>query len=505
MAVDKHKNIFINEWQQGIAQSAHVGFSKFVNMDIVSTPGVVKLSYATGAATVPASLVNAVVNFAIDVTNSRVWAQTTDNRTYWTAIGDYLNWTEINIGGYGGVGCGLVIWENCLFVMSSNVVNIMTLSGFIAYAGWKSLNTNTPAHFPFVSRDGVLYIADGTQVVKLKKVGATFDPATPATYQYTLGFLDTKTSSVTISCINEIGTYLAVGTFYGSSLTAGPKVADIFFWNSNLSADQFTTKTTIQESGINAMTADGGILYVQSGLVGNIYAVQPGYVFQATKIKSPQYLDFSNNYGAQVYTFPNAFKKHQNELIWGISYFNSTLNPRGLMSMILDGQLYPMSVKNLPSTGNDGSTGSAQILSLLSVDPDTILIGTSNGIDVVGKSVTGNGLRVQGYAGYVESPLYTVGTNLENVGYTKIGFVLAKKLTTGQGVRIKYRRLLSDSYTTIVSEIAPTGILDFAALGAVSSYTMPATLTDIETIQFRIELTSTTGTSPELKEVQLLV
>jgi hypothetical protein len=498
MAVDKNKNIFMDEWQTGIAKSAHVGFSKFVNIDILSNPGVAKLQYKVSSATVPASLTNSVINFAIDTVNMRVFAQTYDNRTYYTAIGDYLTWVEINIGGWGGAGAGLTIWEGCLFINSNLTINILRLSDFGVFATWKSFNFDRVYHTAFVSRDNVLYFGDGSQVAKLKKVGGTFDPATPATYSFTLGFLDTKNANITINTLEEVGTYLACGTYYGTNLITAPKLADVFFWNSNLSADQFTTKVSIKESGVNAMFTDGAVLYVQVGLVGNLYTVTPGYIFQSTKIKSPLYLNFNNNYGSYVFTFQNSMKKHQNELVWGISNTAGNISPIGLMSMNLDASQdnpYPFTVRNLIATGNDGSTGTMQITSVLPIDTETILIGRSGAIDVV---------RVTSYGGYIESPLYSVGTNLENVGYSKLEFSLANPLSVGQGVRIKYRKNLSDAFLTVVSEICPTGTMDFASLGAVKSYSCPATITDIEDIQLRVELTSTNGTTPELKQVRLL-
>jgi hypothetical protein len=356
----------------------------------------------------------------------------------------------------------------------------------------------------YVTRDNVLYFGDGQFVHKLKAVG-TFNPATPATYSFTSQFLDTKIPNTNIVCLSELGTYLACGTRMGTAAISPNKKADIYFWNSNLAADQFTTKVSLQEGGIRAMFNDGNTLYVQAGSAGNIYLVNQYQQF--ARIKKLNFLGLNDNFGTNVFTFNGAMTKCQNELIWGTSTGTTNISPLGVMGISLDddpNNPYPMYLRNLQSDGADGSLGSISIGALLAIDNNAVLIGRAGGIDVVGMAAGGNGARYTSYSAYLESQLYPTGTTLNNRSFSTIEFSLDKPLTAGQGVRLKYRKTLADPWTTITSEKCPTGVLDFTSLGSVISYSMPALISDSEYVQVRCELTSTDTTSPELRAVRLI-
>jgi hypothetical protein len=100
------------------------------------------------------------------------------------------------------------------------------------------------------------------------------------------------------------------------------------------------------------------------------------------------------------------------------------------------------------------------------------------------------------YGGYFESPLYTVGTPLVKRQFSQIEWQLAKELATDQGIRVKFRVNLTDSWTTI-------GTWTYAMLGAVISQNTAVNIPDCEFIQIRVELLGTSSSSPEFKTLIL--
>lgn len=100
------------------------------------------------------------------------------------------------------------------------------------------------------------------------------------------------------------------------------------------------------------------------------------------------------------------------------------------------------------------------------------------------------------YSGYFESPLYVVRTPLNKRAFGEIEFQLAKELATGEGVQIKFRVNLTDTWTTI-------GTYTYAVLGAVASHHARTNIPPAEMLQIRCELLGTSTTAPSLKNIIL--
>lgn len=100
------------------------------------------------------------------------------------------------------------------------------------------------------------------------------------------------------------------------------------------------------------------------------------------------------------------------------------------------------------------------------------------------------------YHGYFESPLYMVGTKLNLRQFSECEFYLVKELATGEGVRIKWRVNLTDSWTTL-------GTYTYAALGAITSHNVRVNIPATEFIQVRVELLGTSTTTPQFKSLIL--
>jgi hypothetical protein len=119
---------------------------------------------------------------------------------------------------------------------------------------------------------------------------------------------------------------------------------------------------------------------------------------------------------------------------------------------------------------------------------------TAYGVDIVKFS---NNRQVS-YGCNIESIFYPVGLFNEKRSFDHIEVQLARALQTGEGVQIKYRKNINDSWTTL-------GAQTYTTNGAVSSLFFPG-IHNIENIQVRIELTTgaTSKNTPYLKEVHLI-
>lgn len=100
------------------------------------------------------------------------------------------------------------------------------------------------------------------------------------------------------------------------------------------------------------------------------------------------------------------------------------------------------------------------------------------------------------YSGYFDSPLYVVGSIKDPRSFTEMEFELAKKLATGEGIRILYRTNLTDSFTTM-------GTYTFANLGAIISHHDIPGIPACEMIQIRVALLGTSTTTPQFKSLTL--
>ena|SRR3990167_2925254 len=107
------------------------------------------------------------------------------------------------------------------------------------------------------------------------------------------------------------------------------------------------------------------------------------------------------------------------------------------------------------------------------------------------------------YSGFFDSPLYVVGSINNLRSFTELEIVLAKDLATGEGIQIKYRVNLTDSFTAVKTPNGGTLSFDFATLGAVISHHVIADIPACEMLQIRVELEGTTTTTPQFKSLTL--
>jgi hypothetical protein len=340
--------------------------------------------------------------------------------------------------------------------------------------------------------DNKLYGGAGRFIYSLdENSGQTFAPATSATYTWTQQALDLP-SNYKIKCMEELGNNLMSGTWMSSG-EANLKVADIFPWDRN--SPSFLEPLKLNENGVHAMLNINNILYILAGITGKVFSSNGVQVAPLAQI--PTYVTDYESIGYYLF-YPGAIMNHKGRLFFGIGN-DSTGGIMGVFS--LNGNL--LNLENLISTGNDGSTSSIQIGALLSTGYVSYLIGWKDGTSYGIDSIL---YRYTGYGAYAESPLYPVGTPLAKRGFSQLEFQLVRPLATGQGIKIKYRTNLTDSFTELGTYIySGTVTSTTKVIGARTSFNDTAKIPDCEFIQIRVELTTgeNSNTTPELKTIIL--
>jgi hypothetical protein len=485
------KDLVINQWYKGIAQSPHVGFGNMTNVDIRGNPGTFRLNNLLenkGAAVVTDHIQWLVRNRG---NNYEFYALGNSGKVYTSATG--ATWT--NIPGVGaGAGQGLAVWHNYLFVAAgSTAIDVYgPLSGSPTWTnGWKTLDSDSTGHPMFINKDDVLYIGAGRYLASIEEnSGQTFAPGTSASYTYTSRALDLP-AGYRIRCIEELGNNLMLGTFMGNAIYDF-KIADIFPWNGT--DPSFDIPIHLNENGVNAMITVNNLLYVFAGNAGRVYVTNGTTATQIANI--PKYIANVDG-GAPVFVLPGAVINHNGRIYFGLSTDNSLQGGMGIWSIDPNpGEGNVLVREHTISTGNEGASQSLNVGAMIGYTNEIFfaswLDGSSYGIDKLN-----NSLRVTSYGGYIESPLLQVGTVLNKTTFQQGEFSLVKPLVSGQGVKIKYRKNLSVAFTTI-------GTFDFATLGGVISHNFTTDISEAEYLQIRIELTTgSSNLSPELREIRL--
>ena len=490
------KPLIIDNWQKGVAPSPHLGFTRIVNCDISTSPGGLKVN--RGTTNKSAGIVDATVNWIRrdPDTPSNIFALD-GNGVLYKSDNNGTTWAEVSVR--GGAGQGLVVVWGYVFVFCDTTIDVMKISDSTWTDDWATIGAEDSWHPAFMSeKDGIIYYGCGRYVGKIEQL-TTFDPGNASTYNITLGTSASNSLQLPenhrIKCIEELGNNLMFGTWQGT-LAFHFRKATIFPWDA--SSPTYGEPIKIEENGVHAMLVMNNNLYILAGTVGAIYASNG---FSASKIaqipESLMSVSTDTNAGAIDY-FPGAIMPQRNKIFFGVG---NAVEVVGVYS--LDLQTGVIQVEHLISTGRDGSLQELSVNALLGISYLDFLIGwydkytESYGIDLTGGKYTG-------FTAYAESALFQVGTLKKLRAFTELEFTLAKSLATGQGVKVKYRKNLSDSWTTINEYLfSGTPDADTRIVGAKISYNDIIKIEDVETIQVRVELT-TSGTGDFLTSIIIL-
>lgn len=493
------KDLIIEAPRQGVAQSPHVGFGDIRNLDISSVPGVVKLNnILTKRST---TVVDAHVNWlARDPDNAdNVFALDSNGVLYKYVISTD---TLTEISDRDGVGQGLAVMWGYVFVFEVTTIDVVKISDSSVTSNWQTIGTDSLWHPTYVSKnDGKIYFGCGRYLGSIEQnSGQTFDPATGATYTVTLGTsanncLDLP-ASYRIKCIEELGNNLMLGTWQGTNVY-DIRIADIFPWDR--SSASFGQPIVLNEYGIHAMKNIGNSLVVLAGTTGTIYRCDGSNAYIIGKLP----IDLSG--GKYIEFYPGALTYYKNKIFFGVGHtaltvgsVATTIAGMGVYSLNQTGQGSILNYEHFSSAETDGSAAAVKYSALLPLSDETLLVGwrsnTTYGVDLTNSA---SYAYTTNYTGaYFDSPLYVVGTNLNLRAFTQLEFQLAKELATGEGIQVKFRVNLTDSWTTI-------GTYTYAILGAVTSHNTSVNIPACEMLQIRCEFLGTSTTTPQFKSLTL--
>jgi hypothetical protein len=489
--------ITINNWFKGQSTSPYTSngaFSKCLNLDINEQPGIARIGYLPVLAGAPAAL---MTSYTIDTSGTSYMAGNSYAYSINTTTPAITNIT--GTGGTASAALDIKFWEGYLI---SSVGAKLRYSAIGTPSTWGDFDaveptilTNLATHNMFHSKwNKKLYIANGNYVACLQLESiAVFNPADNTTYIWTADAFKLPTG-YTIMGISEIDNLLIISAYLS---TASKTI--YYFWNRADTTSEFIFE--LDEPGITSLIKVGRTVFATGGVRGNIYKIS---LYGVTPWKQIPF-DYDNSEvmitNGRETTFANCdgMAWWNNKLMVGVG---NNVNTGGTFNCGIYGvDGGSLNHTYTVSSGKDGLDTKVQIGAIATASDmliyswmtTTSVPVTAYGIDVVKFS---NNRQVA--ASNFESLFYPVGLFNEKKSFDRVEVQLARPLQTGEGLVIKYRKNINDSWTTL-------GTQTFATNGAVSSLIFPG-IHNAENIQIRVELTTgaTSKNTPYLKEVHLI-
>ncbi len=427
--------IQINAPREGISQSPHVGFADVRNFDIDSRQGIARLNNILAKKS--ATTVDAQVNWIVrdPDTSTNVFALDSNGVLYKSANSG-ATWAEVS--DRSGSGQGLMVRWGYVFVCEDTTIDVMKISDSSWTDDWQTIDTDSAWHPMLYSKnDSKIYGGAGQYVFSIEQL-TTFDPASGSTYTYTQQALDLP-ASYRIKCLAEFGNNLMIGTWQGST-SVELRIADVFAWDR--SSVSFIQPIQMDEFGVHAMLNDGNSLIILAGVDGLIYSSNGASAWVIGQL--PQ--DLSG--GKYLEFYPGAICKYKSKIFFGVGQGGTTaIAGMGVYSLKQTGKGNILNFEHTVSTLSDGTTNPLKPSALLPITRDTMLVGwrdhTTYGIDLTTATSYAYGTD---YVGYFDSPLYEIGNVDNKAKPQQIEIHLGKPLATDEGIQIKYRKSLSDSW-----------------------------------------------------------
>ena len=480
----KNNVLTIDGWQTGVADSPTVGFGSINNCEIFETPGVLKIAPASTnmyATDHPDSL---PIAFAEDNLGNQYFLST--NGTLYKNSGGALFSLQTGLNGandilfyrdyvwvsYGNVGSGSI---GVYGPVSSGPSWFGTVATGLTLTGRKCF---------VVCQDDKIYISNGTNVKYMSGFTPTASGVAPTVTLSTTGW------SLPGSYTNGAGTVTSTQLIttmveYGRNLLVGTDAGNIYQWDR---ADTQLTDVPFKFSAgrINQMITKENRIYITSGNRGNVY-IGDGTNFQKmVKLKWRQRRPYTSTTSLKA----NAIALSPNgTLLIGTSTETDSFpsnSMHGIHEVLLQPDKngnYPTCFKNTISTGNTG-TSQALYIGFIATSNGTTYIGwqdgTTYGFDQVGGT---GGIYTSATA---ETPLYQIGTRLDQITLNHLEFKLTTPLISGQSISLQFRKNLTDTYDTART-------FSYSSQGGLDIFTTSARLTNIDQLQAKITLTSPAG------------
>jgi len=462
----------------GMADSQYLGVADIRNLDITSTPGVIKV--APRLIKESANTVTGLIkHWAVNPATGTVYAVDDNGQAYKRTAG---TWSTIS--GYTGASVkGCAVFKDYFYVGGNSGSNTVVqkygpLSGT---PSWSSAiintgNTTTENTPMLVSPADILYIGTNNYVAKTD--GSTITEAVLVV-----------PSKFSIISLEQVGTKVYAGVAQAN----GSTVSLIFPWDRvNVNPD---IPIPVNGAGIKQMKAMGNLLYVHSGLGGTINVTNGASAEEIKHLNA-----FNKSPLASFSVNPGAIDIMNGGLLIGIGKTATAgdQSPVGVFYYKNKGGKYKSWQYFIPSHDLDGGANQVcQIGAVMAVNDNSFIVswydGSNYGVDLFNTS-----RLYDGYTAYFISAMYQVNEVLEKGASYRVEFMFAKPLQESEGIKIEYRELANDSWTTL-------GTWDYATHGASSSGYFPFGYSK-ERVQFKVSLTtnSSLSTSPELLSVSVV-
>jgi len=487
--------ININNFHKGLSSSPYTtdgAFSKSQNLDVFSQLGIARISYLP-------------VGYSTNLEGLPIsFAHNSDQKYFLYFADDQENVYRINTnsGAISKIGDGkgnnIEFFNNRIYAVKRDTISYYDFDA----ESWSNLGETFSSlstkdnHFMFVSRnDGKLYIcgsySSGFGIASLTTGGSWTQMAFTLPKEY-------KPISMT-----EMGEYLIISAKkIKTTAERGVPETVYFFWDrSSSTADRIIS---VPEKDMTTFIKRGDTIYVTGGEEGNVYRLtESGFQFYAQipfdygnkKIKIGKISDTDGNNSFESGTW------WRGRILIGVSSEDG-LAPAGIYGL-KDRQLVH---EFNPSHGEDGLSSDVYIGGMTVAINGNLYYGwkkvgtsTTYGID----EVSPENNRVPDYNAYLETQLYRVGTQRALAHFGDIDIQLARPLRSGEGVRLKYRLSIGDSWTTIKTRDGKD--FTYSNYGGLTSFQMPFNIKNVQNIQFRVELTtgSSSTNTPYLYDITI--
>lgn len=312
MAKDNKKIITIDNFNMGGLSDSKFSGTKnslynIVGMDLHTTPGILKA--APKLTKDSGTTVTEFVKCQLVSTNGRTYHFSSTSGKIWerTSAGVWsLVYTTAPTG--GGAGClGAFEYQNYIYWATEDYLHRIKAVDGEGVAEWTAnaapnwdvfLNGDADFH-PMIEQNGVLYIGDGCYLAQVD------------TGVFTGDALDIKTP-LRIKCLGKIGTDVLMGTYVDDNVNKSL----IIRWDTY--SVSFNSQDEIEEVGINAFIPGDNVVYVQAGLIGNIYVYNGEQLVIYKKIPG----EYSSSEYGRVH--PNATANFNGKMLIGFSKYYSS-------------------------------------------------------------------------------------------------------------------------------------------------------------------------------------
>lgn len=419
------------------------------------------------------------------------------------------------LGNIGGIGAGNIsssginIWNGYLLLFgpsagtSSNVnsdaaaINDLFSNGPAAtwqYA-WQTFSTlggvNGRIDTLYSAEDGNLYMTTTSGLGSLIETpGDVFDPSDGNSYSATASAIllpDNDRST----CIAELGGILLIGGRGGY----------VYTWDKI--SPSFSSLLNIPDPFISNIIATNQNAYVFSGVRGRIY-ISNGSGIELYK-KIPDYLTGVVN--PYITWYDASYQR--NQLYFS---FRATDNADTALTTIGGAWAIDLGTGGLRMINKTTNSGYTALVTMVVEQPRVAGTGASTA-PIFNDNVAGSGVMIgwfnnttygidapqtapyTNYESYIEFDMAPVGTFLDPFSPSQIEWKTSKPLVTGEGVRISYRKNLTDAFT-VIGESTTAGAL---------SDLYRATFQKVQWLQLKAEIksTATTPTYTRLTEVRI--